>query len=129
MADPRHIDCWLSEPCLSSGDEINCHLQPVRERRAREGAGAWSELELRDRHYLDGEPVHCGQPLELQAVEERNDDCGTYSVPLQRGTVVRYEAEFVNSGEPRAYLFVDVAGHLFSAAWAPWMRFRWPRRP
>ena len=78
------------------------------------------------RHYLDGKAVHCGDVLELQAIAERDDDYGSFSVPLQGGALVRYEARFVGA-EPEVTIYTTVAGRTFAAAGNPAMGFRWPR--
>ena len=107
-------------------------MRKLRRDAMRDG---WSKLELRRggasglRHYLDGEPVHCGTGLELQAVECRVDPDGNeYLAVLPRGQVVRYEAS--QDGKTiSAVLYAGVVGHTFSAALEPsWMRFRWPVR-
>lgn len=79
------------------------------------------------RHYLEGEPIHCGAVLVLQSIEYRSDECGEWSVALSRGTRVRYEAR-ISHAWIRATLHADVGGHEFVAALEPWMRFAWPGR-
>lgn len=78
------------------------------------------------RQYLDGEPVHCGDALELQHTESRSDEYGEFSVPLQKGTVVRYEATF-RSGLVSFSLHTSIGGHEFVAIGEQWLRFRWPK--
>lgn len=79
------------------------------------------------RHYLDGEPVHCGAGLELQSIEHRSDDYGEFIEFLQQGVPVRYEAS--QDGKAiRASLYAGKGGHCFSTAHDDWMCFRWPRR-
>jgi hypothetical protein len=117
------------DPCKAS-DPGSCPRQPDRERRAFERRGTWSPLVVeRDdggkRHVLDGRPLHCGTCIELQAIEYRYDDGGEYTVPLQRGELVRYEATW-RDGEPRATLHIRLGGHEFSSSLESWMRFRWP---
>jgi len=133
-SDDPHLDCSIYEPC-EAGDPAGCPREPIRARRARERQGFWSRLELRRdgggwRHYLDGEPVHCGAGLELQTVELRSDDYGEYSVPTQQGVPVRYEGQLGNRPreQVRATLHKNVGGHEFAAGVDDWMRFRWPRR-
>ncbi len=128
LAFDPHADCQRDENC---GDE-DCPPAIAMRKRAAEKVGAWSPIVLGEegsgrRHYLDGEPVHCGTTLELQAVEDREDDYGEYSVPSQRAVVVRYEAELARPGSP-ATLHQHVGGHEFVTSLEPWMRFRWPRR-
>lgn len=130
---PDHSDCSVHDPC-EAGDPASCPREPIRRRRAELRRGAWSALELRRelgglRHYLDGRPVHCGFGIELQHTVQRSDDFGEFTVPLQAGTVVRYEASLGGRREDAAVtLYADVGGHEFAARAEPWMRFRWPRR-
>lgn len=80
------------------------------------------------RHTLDGEDIHCGSALILQAVEDREfpDDPGsTYQFPLDRGRRVRYEASFSKSAID-AFLHATLDGHEFVARVEPWMGFRRP---
>lgn len=125
-----HEDCDATDPCVVD-DPASCPVQSVRETRARATAGKeWDELDLElepggNRHYLVGKPVHCGEQIELQSTEDAADDYGEYSVPLPRGTLVRYEAQLYLS-PPRVTLYASVGGHTFTIALEPWMRFRWP---
>lgn len=124
-----HADCTIHEPCQAR-QAASCPLEPHRRRRAGERQGAWSPLELRrepsgPRHYLDGKPVHCGDGVELQALEYRHDDYGEYTVPVQRGVAVRYEARLVDP--PTVSLHHLLEGHAFSSSLTDGMRFRWPR--
>lgn len=119
--------CWLDEPCGDHG----CATTRAAALRAEVRRGAWSRLAVvretgGPRHYLDGQPIHCGTVLALQRLESRHDDYGTYSVPMQRDHVyVRYEASW-RDGELRATLHTDVGGHEFVAPLEAWMGFRWP---
>lgn len=100
----------------------------------RAGAQAWSALIRRDeglngwRDYLDGEAVHCGTGLELQAVQYVDDEDGSYMVRLPAGVPVRYERSGDASGEYVVLYADDIGGHTFMCRAQPWMRFRWPRR-
>jgi hypothetical protein len=83
------------------------------------------------RHYLEGRPVHCGDALELQRRQERQDlDGNLFSAPVpDDGVFVRYEARQERDGAHVALvvtLYADVAGHSFRKALEPWIRFRWP---
>jgi hypothetical protein len=110
---------------------------PANAERRRAAAlleGAWHELVLRRdpdglRHYLDSEPVHCGVMLELQHIGEASDDYGEYTVNLNAGTVVRYEAALAGGRAPEEVsvtLFASIAGYTVTADYSPRMRFRWP---
>jgi hypothetical protein len=134
-----HDECWPGEPCKV--DPRACPHEEVRQRRAGLRGSEWGQLELRRegsglRHYLDGEPVHCGAGLELQAIEYKSDDVGEFTTFLQRGRGVRYEASTLQvvsrDGRPQpstlhAQLYTVVDGHSFVARAEAWMRFRWPR--
>jgi len=127
--DP-HQDCLVSAPCAAA-DPDACPAELGRRIRIQSQAAAWSLLALRKdeggfRHYLDGKAVHCGDTIELQAIEEHHDDHGPYSVPVQLGTPVRYESDLYLP-TPETTLFASVAGRVFAAALSPSMRFRWPR--
>lgn len=122
-----HLDCWFGEPC-AAGLPAECPKEIAAAKR--EKGQPWSALELRResgglRHYLDGEPVHCGDVLELQAIGYRSDDYGEYIVSLQRGSAVRYEASW-RSGDLLATLHAAVGGREFVASVTDGMRFRWP---
>lgn len=123
-----HSDCWFGEPCADGATE-SC---PKARAEARRDKGVpWSQLETRRepgglRHYLDGEPVHCGVTLELQTVEPKSDDYGEYLHASQRGVLVRYEATF-QSDAIAGQMHVKVGGYSFGAAIESHMRFRWPR--
>jgi hypothetical protein len=132
--DDRHDECSVWDERCQAGDEATCPKAEPRKERARERAKAgpeWGKLIARReplngwRHYLDGEPVHCGSAIELQAVEDRYDDYGDYSVPRQTGAVVRYEAN-LHGAQPHATLHASVAGYEFVSRLEDWMRFRWP---
>lgn len=87
--------------------------------------GRWSTISPpRESGYrfVEERPVTCGSTLELQAIEQRDDDYGSYLAYLQHGTRVRFE---LAGGTPVFY--ANVAGHDFTAKLEPAMRFRWPR--
>ncbi len=103
----------------------------------RSGAPSWSALELRRergdwRHYLDGEPIHCGAGLELQAIEWKGDDYGEFTIKRAEGVRVRYEVEWVRERSKDAppwvaVLHIAAGGHSgFKGPLEAWMRFRWP---
>src|SRR5437868_4868265 len=92
-----HPDCWFGEPC-AEGKPSEC--PPALAAAKRDRGTPWSALDVRRetggllRHYLDGRPVHCGAGLELQRITFKSDDYGEYSIAMQEGTPVRYEARF-----------------------------------
>lgn len=98
-------------------------------------APAWGELDLREdggRHYLNGEPIHCGEALMLQSIKYEYDKEGNESVVrLETGVRVRYELVWP-PGNPslseRVRLHASHGGHEFVARLESWMRFRWPER-
>jgi hypothetical protein len=104
------------------------HVVALDARRAAASVEPWGKIR-RDRQgggdfrdYLFGEPIHCGAGLELQAVEYRYDDFGSYTVFLDRGHAVRYEHSV-----GVVTLYADIGGHTFACSLQAWMRFRWPR--
>lgn len=124
-----HDDCSVHEPCTAKKPSV-CPLEHIRVKRAADKRGGWSQLVVKRevgglRHYLDGKPVHCGMGLVLQHTEDRSDDYGDYSVPLQKGSSVRYEAS-QDGKEIEATLYIYVGGAEFVSPFQPWMRFRWP---
>jgi len=125
---------WVSDH-LDAGDVTCPHDKDhalALEARVAAKRGGWSPLQVRKegsglRHYLDGQPVHCGTGLELQVIEYKSDDYGEFTVFRNEGRRVRYEAS--QDGKTiRATLHVGVAGHEFVAASESYMRFRWPVR-
>lgn len=124
-----HGDCWFGEPCaIAKPSECPKKIAEAK----REKGTPWAQLNLRAepgglRHYLEGKPIHCGYALELQRVTFKSDDYGEYSVPLQEGDVVRYEAS-QGGGKIHATLHAGLGGHEFNAGLEPSMRFRWPPR-
>lgn len=126
----RHSTCSVHDPC-DWGDSKNCPLELIRQKRTELKRGEWSRLVIRRepgglRHYLDEQPVRCGVGLELQSTTEKSDDYGEFTVPLQAGSIVRYEAQQV--GGLTATLHLVVGGHEFVCRLEPWMRFRWLKR-
>ena len=107
------------------------HAKALEARRAARRAGAppWSTLDRHDegingwRDYVYGKVVHCGQGLELQSTESKEDDYGGFLVYLPTGLPVRYET----SGE-HVVLYADIGGQTFTCRAEPWMRFRWLRQ-
>lgn len=84
------------------------------------------------RDFLDGEPIHCGAGLELQAREEttvKNFDAEIEGYRrLATGVSVRYELKWF-MGTRVAMLHLYVGGHEFEQKLdRRWMRFRWPGR-
>jgi len=121
----RYERCQLGRPAV-------CPLEPARELRRKAKREEWSAIVLRKdpslRHYLDDRDIHCGDFIELQAVETRYDaDSEAYTAPLPGGVVVRYEAS-QRDGDLRAWLYAAVAGRTFTAGLDECMRFRWPER-
>ena len=126
-ARPPHYTCWFGDPC-AVGRPDEC--PPTLALRKRDKGQPWSALELRRdagglRHYLEGEAVHCGASVILQATETLYDDYGSWGRALPRGTRVRYEAA-IQDREIRATLHANVDGHEFVARLDAGMRFRWP---
>ncbi|MCC6812289.1 MAG: hypothetical protein IT381_33010 [Deltaproteobacteria bacterium] len=131
----RHEDCsFHDDGQCQAGDPENC--PPTIKYRTRERArfeGAWHVLEARRdelngwRHYLGGAPVHCGESIELQAMEAKYDDYGEYSAYKPDGIVVRYEAS-LRGDTPVVTLYAFIKGHLFTKPLESWMRFRWPKQ-
>jgi hypothetical protein len=118
-----------------------CDDPKHREALARRAAGApkWYALERREewqsgyRDYLNGHDrsgqavaVHCGETLELQAVEYEDDDFGEYALFLDKGIRVRYEADLSRS-DGGIWLYACIAGHRFQLRYESWMRLRWPQ--
>ena len=104
------------------------HREALRRRAA--GAPKWSPISrLTDdggtRDFLDGQAIHCGDMLELQAVEWQADDFGEFVLPLEIGKRVRYECNLSGRGTPVFY--ASLAGHEFTTRLEPYMRFRWPQ--
>jgi hypothetical protein len=123
----NHSDCWFGEPC-AIGKPAECPKEIARAKRVK--GTPWSQIVVRAesgglRHYLEGRPIHCGYAIELQRLTFKSDDYGEYSVPLQEGDVVRYEAA-ISDREIRATLHAGVGGHEFVTRLDEGMRFRWP---
>jgi hypothetical protein len=107
---------------------------------ARRAAGApkWHILERRQEaggyrdflHGHDSRPVavavHCGEMLDLQAVEYKADDFGEYALFLNKGIRVRYEAD-LSRADGGVWFYARVAGHEFRLRYEAWMRLRWPQ--
>jgi hypothetical protein len=106
---------------------------------ARRAAGSpkWHALERNEgaggyRDFLHGHdssgravPVHCGETLELQAIEFKGDDFGGYTLFLNKGIRVRYEAD-LSRADGGIWLYACIAGHEFRLRYESWMRLRWP---
>jgi len=121
--------------------DTDCSLDPRHGpalRLRRSGAPPWGRIETSKdgggwRDFLDGDPIHCGSGLELQAREYRSDDYGEFTLALPTGVRVRYEVAWLRErpaeGPPwRAVLYHSAGGHTFTTPLEPWMRFRWPKR-
>ncbi len=114
-------------------DDVDCPKDPEHrkalEARRLARAGKWSGAIVRGRDaggardFLDGQPIHCGSTVVLQATESRDDDYGSFTVWLPTGVHVRYELEGA-----RIVLYAEVAGVSFTKPHEEWMRFRWPAR-
>ena len=112
------------------------HNEAINRRAA--GAPKWYPIERRQdaggfRDFLGGHhsgagsvAIHCGEQIELQAVEYRDDDFGTYTLFLDTGIRVRYEAN-LSCAEGEIWLYTAVGGHRFQVRHEGWMRFRWPQ--
>lgn len=101
----------------------------------QERSSEWAAFDLRDdgdRHYLAGEPIHCGEAVMLQSIKYEYDADGNERVVrLETGVRVRYELVWIKdwSGlNERVRLHAQVGGHEFVAPLEQWMRFRWPER-
>ena len=123
----RRVSGHHDGPCF--GDK---HKAAVA--RRRDTAAPWNALERRDegnsfRDYLDGQSIHCGTGLLLQARLYREDDFGEWIQLLDRGLRVRYELAWPPGKPDRVVvLHTDVDGYDFTRIGEPWMRFRWPVR-
>lgn len=90
-------------------------------------ARGFAELVLVDegesghRHYLHGEPVHCGSGLILQPNWEHCD-------PGTRPARVRYEAQLSPGAKPAHWLYTSVAGHEVAVRGCAGQLLRWPHR-
>lgn len=143
----KRIECAECEEEHDAGAPHTCdpdELEWARRRRARAAereakmAPPWSPIVRKRvagdfRDHLDGEPIHCGDMLELQGVETKSDDHGTYDARLTTGAVVRYELAHVERTKENPWgrvvvLYASVAGHSVNFPAEPWHRFRWPRR-
>ncbi len=116
-------------------DGTTCNDEGHRAALARRAAGApaWHPIVRgRDgggvRDFLEGKAITCGSSLELQAVEYRDDDYGSYQLSLPTGVIVRYEVDRPLNADGEVILYGDLAGHDFTARHHDGMRFRWPRR-
>lgn len=140
--------CWDRPDACKRPDHI-----AVSARRAELRGRPWSLLSIRtdtdrvralssgieliygERHYLDDRPIHCGDFLELQKIDTREDDFGSFTVYLQEGAVVRYEVEHGHGdidGISVTYriptMYVGAAGRSFKAKIDHGCYFRWPER-
>ena len=113
------------------------HREALQRRAA--GVAKWYAIERREdgggfRDYLGGHhsgessvvAIHCGEQIELQAVEYRDDDFGEYAISLDKGIPVRYEAD-LSCADGGIWLYTYVSGHQFQTRHEAWMRFRWPQ--
>lgn len=130
----------LEHMFFDHGDDDTACLKDVRHtaalHRRHSGAPSWGELELKTdaggwRHFLDGEAIHCGSGLDLQAIEYKSDDYGEFSLRLSTGVRVRYEVAWLRNRVDdvavcpwRAVLYHSTGGHTFTAPLEAWMRFR-----
>lgn len=110
-----------------SGPCADPNHRAALERRAAGSAAKWGEITRRHEHgdirdYLKGEPIHCGDMLELQSVEYKADDYGEWVFYLDKSVTVRFEL----SGTRNPVLYANIGGHTFAARLEAWMRFRWP---
>lgn len=115
------------------------HNEALNRRAA--GAPKWYAIERRElyaggfRDFLDGHhrgegsavAIHCGEQVELQAIEYHHDDFGDYALSLDKGITVRYEAD-LSRADGAVWLYTLVNGHQFRTRHEAWMRFRWPER-
>lgn len=124
-------------PCLS--DQTTCGHSACEEH-----ALGWGPIELRDegasgwRHYLRGEPVHCGTSLLLSvgATKVNGDSVNAYGVrcTLADGHAyihVRYESPLAimrPGEEPPALLYLLVGPYSAVITASSSMRLRWPHR-
>ena len=125
--DP-HAFCWIGDCERGAPDEC----PKVAIDRKRDKGTPWHKLEVRRepgglRHYLDGEPIHCGTCVELQAITHLSDDYGEYTYARQTGVSVRYEAS-QDGWEIKAVLYSDIGGYECRVMLYDPMRFRWPER-
>lgn len=121
-------DLMLFEHTGPCDDPVHCE---ALKRRAA-GATRWHAIERREdaggfRDFLDDRAIHCGEQIELQSVVYLSDDFGEYTLFLDAGTHVRYEAN-LSSAEGAIGLHASVGGHSFYKRCESNMRFRWPKR-
>jgi hypothetical protein len=117
----------------ADGSTCNDEQHRAALRRRAGGAPSWHPIQRgRDgggiRDFLEGRPITCGSSIELQALEYRDDNYGTYQLNLPTGVVVRYEVDGPLGAGGQVVLYGDIAGHDFTAKLHDGMRFRWPRR-
>ena len=120
--------------------EHDCDDPKHNEARKRRAAGApkWYAIERKEeyggfRDFLDGHhrgpssvAIHCGEQIELQAVEWHSDDFGEYAISLDKAIPVRYEAD-LSCADGGISLYTQIGGHSFQTRHEGWMRFRWPQ--
>lgn len=128
ITSSRKCDLFLDEHDAGTC-EVDAEHRAALDRRRDRGV-KWSRIVRgRDaggiRDFLDGRPIHCGTGLELQAVEVRYDDYGSWLIRLEKGARVRYEVAWQDD-EAKVILYAIVADYEFTAPLGEGMRFRWP---
>lgn len=123
--NPKHCACgWLTTPGEDTCGAWECQLALLGEGQlclVREDGG-W-------RHYLQGQPVHCGEGVELAGVDwvEGIGDAPQRKLSSpRRWTRVRYESPLASEQKPPALLYTMVDGHSAIITADPGMVFRWP---
>jgi hypothetical protein len=106
--------------------------------RRAAGSPKWHAIERHEdaggyRDFLHGHdssgkavPIHCGEMLELQEIACECDDFGEYTLFMNKGICVRYEAD-LSRADGGIWLHAYVAGHEFRLRYEAWMRLRWPQ--
>lgn len=124
MRNPMQCVCgWLRASDLETCGHYACEAYEL----------GWGPLVLRKeepsgwRHYLNGEPVHCGAGLLLLYA---NGDPAHVGGSNDREAIlrVRYESPLATSAQPPALLYFDAHGHEALIRAHSGMRLRWPHR-
>jgi hypothetical protein len=135
-------DCYETKCPSGIADVEEAAMRSLRFHQAAGSAPEWLPIVSGEdgggyRDFLDGEPIHCGTTLELQAREfvsipdrlrrsDADDPLEGYR-RLDRALSVRYELAW-SHGNPVPMLHAWISGYEFTRRLERWMRFRWPKR-